>query len=221
MSLLFQGGPESKWRWRLLDQAANFLLIFPAPIPSLPGKTHSFSGSIHCWQHKLNYKNWNSMPINLDLTQVKGVNSLGRILKCFIMWWKHTDIIPLDYLYFQFAYYIETQIHFASKINISLVFSCLFIKQPVPLVFLSLLIFWKAALVVPSLSCVQLFAIHAPQHARLLSFLIPRSCSNSRPLTRGCFLTISGHPLLLLPSFFPSVRVFSHELALHTEWPNY
>ena len=166
MSLLFQGGPESKWRRRLLDQAANFLLIFPAPIPSLRGKTHSFSGSIHYWQHKLNYKNWNSMPIDLDLTQVK-VNSLGRILKCFIMWWKHTDIIPLDYLYFQFAYYIETQIHFASKINISLVFGCLFIKQPVPLVFLSLLIFWKAALVVPSLSCVQLFAIHAPQHARL------------------------------------------------------
>ena len=29
------------------------------------------------------------------------------------------------------------------------------------------------------------------------------------------------HPLLLLPSIFPSVRVFSNELALHIRWPNY
>ena len=28
-------------------------------------------------------------------------------------------------------------------------------------------------------------------------------------------------PLLLLPSIFPSIRVFSNELALHTRWPKY
>ena len=28
-------------------------------------------------------------------------------------------------------------------------------------------------------------------------------------------------PLLLLPSVFPSIRVFSSELALHIEWPKY
>ena len=28
------------------------------------------------------------------------------------------------------------------------------------------------------------------------------------------------HPLLLLPSIFPSVRVFSNESALHITWPN-
>ena len=27
------------------------------------------------------------------------------------------------------------------------------------------------------------------------------------------------HPLLLLPSIFPSIRVFSNELALHIKWP--
>ena len=27
------------------------------------------------------------------------------------------------------------------------------------------------------------------------------------------------HPLLLLPSIFPSIRVFSHELALSIKWP--
>ena len=29
------------------------------------------------------------------------------------------------------------------------------------------------------------------------------------------------HPLLLLPSIFPSIRVFSSESALHIRWPKY
>ena len=29
------------------------------------------------------------------------------------------------------------------------------------------------------------------------------------------------HPLLLLPSIFPSIRVFSNELALHIRWPSF
>ena len=29
------------------------------------------------------------------------------------------------------------------------------------------------------------------------------------------------HSLLLLPSIFPSIRVFSNELALHIRWPKY
>ena len=29
------------------------------------------------------------------------------------------------------------------------------------------------------------------------------------------------HPLLLLPSIFPTIRVFSSELALHIRWPKY
>ena len=29
------------------------------------------------------------------------------------------------------------------------------------------------------------------------------------------------HPLLLLPSIFPSIRVFPIELALHIRWPKY
>ena len=29
------------------------------------------------------------------------------------------------------------------------------------------------------------------------------------------------HPLLLLPSIFPSIRVFSSESVLHIRWPNY
>ena len=32
---------------------------------------------------------------------------------------------------------------------------------------------------------------------------------------------IQCQPLLLLPSVFPSIRVFSNESALHIRWPNY
>ena len=51
----------------------------------------------------------------------------------------------------------------------------------------------------------------------------PRACSNSCPLSQRCHPTISSSviPLLLLPSIFPSIRVFCSELALHTRWPKY
>ena len=32
---------------------------------------------------------------------------------------------------------------------------------------------------------------------------------------------IPCHPLLLLPSIFPSIKVFSNESALHIRWPKY
>ena len=32
---------------------------------------------------------------------------------------------------------------------------------------------------------------------------------------------ILSRPLLLLPSIFPSIRVFSHESVLHMRWPKY
>ena len=48
---------------------------------------------------------------------------------------------------------------------------------------------------------------------------------NSCPLSRWYHLTTSSSVfsffLLLLPSFFPSTRVFSNESALHIRWPEY
>ena len=63
---------------------------------------------------------------------------------------------------------------------------------------------------------------HGLQHARLpCSSPFPRVCSNSCPLSWWCHPTISSCcPLLLLPSIFPSIRVFS-ESALHIRWPKY
>ena len=49
--------------------------------------------------------------------------------------------------------------------------------------------------------------------------LFPRACWNSCPSSRWCHQTISFClPFLLLPSVFPSIRVFSSESAL---WPMY
>ena len=74
------------------------------------------------------------------------------------------------------------------------------------------------------LSCVQLFV--TPWTA---ACQVSLSISNSQSLLK--FMSIESvmpsnhlilcHPLLLLPSLFPSIRVFSNESALHIRWPKY
>ena len=64
---------------------------------------------------------------------------------------------------------------------------------------------------------------HGRQHARLhCPSQPPGVCSGLRPLSRWCHPTVSScHPLLLLPSIFPSIRVFSDQSALRIRWPMY
>ena len=57
--------------------------------------------------------------------------------------------------------------------------------------------------------------------AALQASLSPRVCSNSRPLSQWCYLTIFCCPLLLLPSIFSNIRVFSSELVLCIGWPKF
>ena len=63
------------------------------------------------------------------------------------------------------------------------------------------------------------------QHARLPCHLpTPGAFSNSCPLSKSVMPSnhlILCRPLLLLPSIFPGIRVFSNELALHIRWPKY
>ena len=61
------------------------------------------------------------------------------------------------------------------------------------------------------------------QHTRLLCpSPTPGLYSNSCLLSRWCHPTIIFcHRLLLLPSIFPSIRVFSNESALCIRWPKY
>ena len=64
---------------------------------------------------------------------------------------------------------------------------------------------------------------HALQHARLpCPSPTPGACSNSS-IETGMPLNylILCHPLLLLPSIFSSIRVFSNESVLCIRWPKY
>ena len=65
---------------------------------------------------------------------------------------------------------------------------------------------------------------HGLQHARLpCPPPSPRACSNScliKSVMPSNHLILC-HTLLLLPSIFPSIRVFSNESALHIRWPKY
>ena len=64
---------------------------------------------------------------------------------------------------------------------------------------------------------------HGLQHARLpCPSPSPGACSNSCPLNRRCYLTISSSVTLFssCPPF-PSIRVFSNESVLHIRWPKY
>ena len=56
-----------------------------------------------------------------------------------------------------------------------------------------------------------------PVHHQLSKFTKPMSIESVMPSNH----LILCHPLLLLPSIPPSIRVFSNESALHIMWPNY
>ena len=77
---------------------------------------------------------------------------------------------------------------------------------------------------VQPLSHVQLFA--APWTAtRQASLSITNSWSLLKLMSIESVMPSSHlilcHPLLLLPSVFPSIRVFSNESVLHIRWPKY
>ena len=63
---------------------------------------------------------------------------------------------------------------------------------------------------------------HGLQHAKLLCLSsTPRACSNWCPSSRWSNHLILCCPLLLPPSIFFSIRVFSNESTLHKRWPKY
>ena len=77
---------------------------------------------------------------------------------------------------------------------------------------------------VQSLSCVRLFVTPwIAAHQASLSITISWSLLKliSIVLVMPSNHLILCHPLLLLPSMFPSIRVFSSESALHIRWPKY
>ena len=84
-----------------------------------------------------------------------------------------------------------------------------------------------SSFVVQSLNCVRLFATSwtaaLPCTQASLSFIVSWSLLKltSIELVMPSNHLILCHPLLLLPSMCPSIRVFSNESALHIRWPKY
>ena len=76
---------------------------------------------------------------------------------------------------------------------------------------------------VQSLSHVQLF--ETPWTAHQASLSITNSRSSIKFMSIDSVMPsnhlIFCHPLILLPSIFPSIRVFSNELLLGIRWPKY
>ena len=76
--------------------------------------------------------------------------------------------------------------------------------------------------VAQSLNCVQLFMTPwTAAHQASLSFTISKSLLRLMSIesVMPSNHLIFCHPLLLPPSIFPSIRVFSNESALHIRWP--
>ena len=74
--------------------------------------------------------------------------------------------------------------------------------------------------VVQLLSHVGLFATHGLQHA-VFHYLLKFAQIHVHWVSDVSNHLILCHPLFLLPSIFPHIRVFSNELALHIRWPKY
>ena len=86
------------------------------------------------------------------------------------------------------------------------------------------MIYHRAFSSVQSLSRIQLFATPWTS-ARQASLSITNSWRSLKLMSIELVMPsnhlILCHPLLLLPSIFPSIRVFSNESALHIWWPKY
>ena len=94
---------------------------------------------------------------------------------------------------------------------------------------------FKLTTLVSSLTLYQLNSVQSLIHVRL--FVIPwtAACQASLSITNSCNLLklmsielvmpsnhlILCNPLLLLPSIFPSIRVFSNKSVLRIRWPKY
>ena len=94
-------------------------------------------------------------------------------------------------------------------------------KKPVVLQLAIILVQFSS---VQSLSCVQLFVTpwttaHQASLSITNSWSSPRSMSIKLVMPAKHLLLC--HPLLLLPSIFPSIRVFSNQSALCIRWPKY
>ena len=83
---------------------------------------------------------------------------------------------------------------------------------------------WLLVVVIQSLSSVQLFETPwTAAHQASLSFTISRSLLKLMSIesVMSSNHLVLCHPLLPMPSIFPSIMVFSDESVLFIRWPKY
>ena len=72
---------------------------------------------------------------------------------------------------------------------------------------------------------IQFSSVQSLSHVRQASLSITNSWSLLKPMSIESVMRsndlILCRPLLLLPSIFPSIEVFSNESVLHIRWPRY
>ena len=94
---------------------------------------------------------------------------------------------------------------------------------------------WIHISYISHIGSVQFSSVQSLSHVRLFATPWTAVCQASLSITNSQSLPklmsvesvmpsdhlILCHPLLLLPSIFPSMRVFSNESVLHIRWPKY
>ena len=135
---------------------------------------------------------------------------------CLLPWGSVSSFL-LDFTFFQEKFHIHfsCEIGFFKKYSISFIIALLCLCKDRHN-FITVLMFVKARDSVPFSQSVVSNSLwpHGLLHARLpCRLLTTRACSNSYPLSWWCHQPsnhlILYHPLLFLPSIFPSIRVFS------------
>jgi len=118
--------------------------------------------------------------------------------------------------------------------------TCIFCLSWVPHIFKEVPSLWLLRILSPTwmLDIIQCIQFSSPQllthvwlfatpwtAVRQASLSISNSLSSPKLMSIELVMTsnhlILCHPLLLLPSIFPSIRVFSNESALHIRWPKF
>ena len=100
----------------------------------------------------------------------------------------------------------------------------MYLSFSVWLISLSIMPLGSIFIVVQSLSCVRLFATPWTAACQAsLSFTVSQSLLKFMSIESVMPTNhlILSHPFLLLPSIFPSIRVFSNESVLCIRWPKY
>ena len=192
-------------------------LLPPSIFPSIRVFSNESASDGQCisWYSYLRSQ-WTSLQVNLcpHLSHF-----FGWISKKWNYWVKHMNFQSSCYCHTT-SYTLSINLQFIAPKKKQYLYRIRYIKQ---FIYFPTTILWLLHFVVIQSQVVSSSLWpHGLQHPRLpCPSLSPRLCLSSCSLNWWCHPTISSCLLLVLPSAFPSIRVFSSELALCTRCPKY